>query len=416
MDNKKNKASKKGTRRTVFGIKLPPIEPCDDNEVIKTTLDIDPAFYSMIDGRPIRPNTSLNAYKQNIRDIAVKRTLHGFVTDEIIRIDREIESERYIYEKALAHFEDYKNSFDKFLADDNNKTIAVMTKSDTMTKDLTNLTEDQKQVSYELASIKSKLQYVDQNFMILLSFENFLHKASPILWQDSHNITLELKHEEILTINNDILLEIDKALIIKKLNKFPPPRLYFETPEQLLIIFQLLEKQNLNYLLVTEELSVQKNKFIKALDGIKTLLRQELNFIQQKINESEDIIKWNEMREVELKEIFFRILEEKIKYLVSSETALKIYNYVEYAYEQLIAPNDTDLSTLDMTKALEAEYNNLMLDLSVFDLDELKKIEKETYEQEAEALHKAKIASKLLKDVDKLSKRMNSSYQPASKE
>lgn len=66
-----------------------------------------------------------------------------------------------------------------------------------------------------------------------------------------------------------------------------------------------------------------------------------------------------------------------------------------------------------MTLSLEREYDNLMLDLSAFDLDIIKATEKETYENEAKETRRAKDASKLLKDVDKLSKRLKSSYEPS---
>lgn len=281
---RKKKTSKKNTRKTVYGIKLPPIESYDDGDAIRTAIDIDPAFFSMIDGRPIRPNTSIQTYKKNIKDIALKRTLHGFVNDEILRIDREIQSERIIFEKAAKHFEEYQDSFDKFLAHDNNVTIEIMRKSDSLAKELVNMTEDQKQVSYEMASVKSKLQYIDESLIILRSFENFLHKASPLLWQESQNVTLDVNLTEMCPISNDIFQEINVSAVKNKLGALPPPRLYFETPEQLQKIFYLLEKQNLNSLLVTEELNCQKNKFMKSLHSLKELLDQELQVIHDQVS------------------------------------------------------------------------------------------------------------------------------------
>lgn len=94
---------------------------------------------------------------------------------------------------------------------------------------------------------------------------------------------------------------------------------------------------------------------------------------------------------------------------------LQIYNYVEFAYEQVIATNDANLSSLDMTLSLEREYDNLMLNLSAFDLDVIKSIEKDTYENEAKEVKQAQDASKILKDVDKLSKRLKSSFEPIRK-
>ncbi|CAH2244504.1 jg17978 [Pararge aegeria aegeria] len=393
------------------GIKLPPIEESGDSD-IKTILDVDPHFYSLVEGRPIRSNKSISKYKQDIRDIALKKTLLGFLKDEILRITKEIDTERKIYNTTSKHFDEYQHSFDKFLADDNNKTIAIMQKSDNLAKELSNQTEEHKQANFELATLKSKLQYIDETFQILVSFQCFLHKAAPILWQEKHNMNLNIEHLEIITMETDIFSEINKNIVKERLSKYPFPQLYFESPEQLLHVFDLLEKQNLNYLLVTEELNTEKNKFLKSLGFLKYLIHKELDCIQEKVKETDEMISLNEKREVELKEAFFRILDKEIRHLVSSEMVLQIFNYVEFAYEQIIAPNDANLSSLDMALTLEMEYNNLMLDLSAFDLNVIKTIEKETYENEIKEMKQAILANKLLKDVDKLSKRLKSSYEP----
>lgn len=280
--SKKKKNIRRTTRKTIAGIKLPPIEPIGDGD-IKTIVDVDPSFYSLIEGRPIRPNTSINQYKHNIKSVAMKRTIHGFLVDEILRITREIEMEREIYETASKHFDEYKNSFDKFLAFDNNNTIDIMKKSDTMAKDLTNQTEEQKKANFELATIRSKLQYIDESLSILLSFQNFLYEASPVLWQEKINMKMCKNKPEICPINSNVFCKIDIDMVKERLGKLPPPHLYFEKPDQLLTYFDALEKQNLNYLLVTEKLTVEKKKFQKAVDILKILLKEELNYIQQKV-------------------------------------------------------------------------------------------------------------------------------------
>lgn len=273
---------KKSQKKVLCGIKLPPIEQSNKGDV-KTILDIDPHFYSLVEGRPIRPNKSIHKYKKNIRDLALKRSLLGFLKDEILRITREIDTERKIYQTASKHFDECQHSFDKFLAHDNNKTIAIMQKSDNLAKELTNQTEEHKQANFELATLKSKLQYIDETFQILVSFQCFLHKAAPILWQEKHNINLNIEQSEIVTMDSDIFCEINKELVKERLSKYPPPCLYFERPEQLLDVFDLLEKQNLNYLLVTEELNSEKNKFLKSLAFLKYLLKVELDYIQEKV-------------------------------------------------------------------------------------------------------------------------------------
>lgn len=280
---KKKKFVKKESSKVIGGVKLPPIESVQGYD-IRTILDIDPEYYSLVQGRPIRPNNSINKYKQDIKNCALKRVAHGFVVDEIIRIDREMTSERNTYQTAYKHFEECRHSFDKFLAYDNDKTIVIMKRSDNLARELANQVEEHKNASYELASIKSKLQYIDETLLILLSFENFLHKAAPILWHRSQNVKLDTKHSEIVTMDSHIFTKVNIDLIKERLSKLESPRLYFQTSQQLMIIFDLIEKQNLNYLLVTEELNCEKNKFLKAKDLLKRLLHEELERIQQKVS------------------------------------------------------------------------------------------------------------------------------------
>ncbi|XP_063535312.1 uncharacterized protein LOC134745247 [Cydia strobilella] len=413
MDKTPNKKLiRKQSSKAVFGIKLPPIEKNDTDHHVKTILDVDPDYFSVVEGRKIRPNTSMNKYKEDVKKVALKRTLRGFLTDEILRIDREMENEKSIYESASAHFDNCQQSFDKFLADDNNKTIAIMQKSDGLAKDLVNQTEEHKQANYEVATLKSKLQYIDETLLILLSFERFLHTAAPILWQEYNNVQLDRHHTEITEMDSNIFVPVNKDIVKERLSKLSAPKLYFETPEQLLEMFELLEHQNLNYLLATEEINAEKNKLLESRDVFKAALNQQLNFIQKKMEGIEAMIATNKHREIEVKEIFYKILGDKLRYVVSSECVLQVSNYVEYAYERLVATNETNLSPVEMTRALENEYDNLMLDLSTYDLNLVKAVEQEIYENEIKNMTDAKEAAKLLKDVDKLNRRLKSSFEP----
>lgn len=106
-------------------------------------------------------------------------------------------------------------------------------------------------------------------------------------------------------------------------------------------------------------------------------------------------------------------MEDKIRYLVTSETALQIFNYVEFAYEQLLASNDIKMSSADMMASLEKEYDDLMLDISAYEWRDIKAIEKEIYEMGDIQIKQAKEAANMLKNVDKLNKRLKSAYEPS---
>lgn len=279
----KNEKNSKG-KRCDNSVKLPPIENSNDSDKVKTVVDIDPHYYSLVKGRPIRPNHSLNTYKQNIRDVVLKRTINGFLNDEILRIDQEINKERDIFENAEELFYETKKSFDKFLAYDNDKTISIMKKSDSLNKELMNKTEYHKKISYEMASLKSKMQYIDETLLILLSFENFLMKVAPYFLENSENRSTPNTHTEIFTMDTNIFQKINTTAIKEKIDSLPIPKLIFGTPEQLLKIFNFLEKQNLNFLLKTEELNTVKINFFKARDLLLDDIKKEMIFIQEKVS------------------------------------------------------------------------------------------------------------------------------------
>lgn len=155
------------------------------------------------------------------------------------------------------------------------------------------------------------------------------------------------------------------------------------------------------------------NILIKKYDNyIYTLSNYFDKFYYFQIRGIENIIQWHQIKETNIKEVFYKILHDKIWNLITSECVLQIYTYVEYTYEQLIAPNETKQSALEMTLALESEYNNIMLELSAFDLNVVKQIEKEIFSDNTKKLKKAKEANKVLKNIDNISKRLKNAYEP----
>lgn len=133
------------------------------------------------------------------------------------------------------------------------------------------------------------------------------------------------------------------------------------------------------------------------------------------IQNIDDVITLKEVREAELKTIFFDMLQEKIKELLVSESVLTMYNALEFTYDHIVAPNDIKLNIFTMSRGLESEYNNIMFELTLCDRKVLKKTEKDIYQTGERKLKQAVRAHKLLKDVDKLHKRLNSCFDPSAR-
>lgn len=132
---------------------------------------------------------------------------------------------------------------------------------------------------------------------------------------------------------------------------------------------------------------------ISELKKVKTdseksqkILEEDIAFIKSLVVEEET--KAEELRS-KTKEVVFGMCKD----FVVNEENLVVTALVEDAYEDIIAPNDYDLSMVTMIKEIEMKYENLLLTLDKYPYDvlvptikgfyiEQKRMEKEAQEAE----------------------------------
>ncbi|KAJ1532005.1 hypothetical protein ONE63_000639 [Megalurothrips usitatus] len=96
----------------------------------KTMVDMDPEFYSIVEGRPNRDRISVREYVDSIRDLVRVRLKIGYNEDECLLVDEQFRMERQRLDQILAQQKQYVDLFDQFLAEDHAASMELLKKAD----------------------------------------------------------------------------------------------------------------------------------------------------------------------------------------------------------------------------------------------------------------------------------------------
>ncbi|XP_052121647.1 uncharacterized protein LOC113203003 [Frankliniella occidentalis] len=96
----------------------------------KTMVDMDPEFYTIVEGRPNRDRVSVREYISHIRDLVRVRLKIGYNEDESILVDEQFRLERERLDQILGQQKQYVDLFDQFLAEDHATSMELLKKAD----------------------------------------------------------------------------------------------------------------------------------------------------------------------------------------------------------------------------------------------------------------------------------------------
>lgn len=106
----------------------------EDDTAEKTMVDMDPEFYTVVEGRPNRERGSVRDYIGHIRDLVRVRLKIGYNEDECVLVDEQFRLERQRLEQILAQQKQYVDLFDQFLAEDHAASMELLKKADQAAK------------------------------------------------------------------------------------------------------------------------------------------------------------------------------------------------------------------------------------------------------------------------------------------
>lgn len=271
-------------------------EPTVSN--MKTVTDIDPEYYSAVEGRPIKEKFEYLKYKNTMRELLKTRIIIGYREDDIMLIDENIKMERLIIQQMKERYQVYVNIFEEFLYKDHTMAMNLLSEADKASKRASEKYEEYKQMAKDYSGLRSVLYNLEEKWRNCQMYQKFLYLISPISWRREHDPDLD-KSKEFITVEsireifNKYSTTEDKDLdaimdqFLLDCDTLEEPKLYFSEPKQLMDMFLFMEMQNLNSLLHSEELAEPIEALKNTMDKTRQQFDLEIKNLKDAINKLE---------------------------------------------------------------------------------------------------------------------------------
>lgn len=263
----------------------------------KMIQDVDPEFYTIVQGRPIPEKLSISRYIQTVREVLKTKILVGYRGDDIMLIDESLILEQKEIDRIKENYQTYVNTFEEFLYNDHTASMNLLKESDREAALAQEKYEEFRQLSREYGALKSILYSTEEKWRNCKLYQRFLYLVSPMFWRKEYDYYYMQEgdlaaFQEVSTIFGKYRLNVtdENASLQDLISSFrddrakqTEPALYFTDPNQLLDVFRFMELQNLNSLLHSEELAVPLENVKEGMARAEELFNAEINSLQELI-------------------------------------------------------------------------------------------------------------------------------------
>ncbi|KAF5304036.1 hypothetical protein FQA39_LY01821 [Lamprigera yunnana] len=396
---------------------------------MKTILDIDPEFFTLIEGRPVVQKFNRLGYVRDMRDILRTNVITGYREDEILLIEENFSEEMRILEEIKAEFQKYVNTFEEFLFNDHTSAMSVLLESEKQAKLAAEKADELRSLSKNYGSLRSIVYNLEEKWRNCKMYQKFLYLISPSEWRREHdfyfiaetsstNLISHLREDssifERFRLSPNRVQSLDELIeqFLEDVSIQSEPALFFTEPDQLLKVFSFIELQNLNTLLHSEELAVPIQNVKEALDAAEENFAAEISALHEMIDKLEEGIKWEEQRAKYLEELAVELINGDFREIISNKEVINLYVFVEDVYESRIGVNDSNMSMKEMMRIVETSYRNYLLQLDRLPDDVVYKAEMTCYREEEKILMLAHDATRKLTQVEQLMKHLTRLLEP----
>lgn len=274
---------------------------------MKTILDLDPEFFTLIEGRPVPQKLTHKEYIKDVRDVLRTKIVSGYREDEILLIDENFIVEQKVIDEIKQEFQKYVNTFEDFLFTDHTNSMALLRQSEQEAQIAAEKYEIHRELSKNYGSLKSTVYNLEEKWRNCKMYQKFLYLVSPMDWRKTHDfyhikrmdsersVELEEENSGSSVFGRYKLAEVGEVLSLENLiEQFlddikmqDEPQLFFNEPLQLLKVFNFIEMQNLNSLLHSEELAIPLEKVKEGMAKIHKKFDEDMNSLQDIITSLE---------------------------------------------------------------------------------------------------------------------------------
>ncbi|GFG33888.1 hypothetical protein Cfor_09859 [Coptotermes formosanus] len=390
-------------------------------------LDIDPQYFKILEGRPIKEKLNLRRYVEEVRETLKTKLKVGYQLDEAMNIGEKFQEEEKRLNNTEALYEVFADSFSEFLEEDHESTMKLLHDAQIETDKSTNMSNQLKKLEKQLEGVKCEVSILEENWRNCKMLQKFLYMASPMDWRKKHDYIHRTGHNSVLLVSEMSTLfgryrllspepevSLDKLLdlFLTDIKTGEEPLLYFAKPCELLQVFQNMELQNLNCLLHSGDLTDPIQTVQQGLTDAQEQFETQRAYTADKINDLETAITWEEDRIRSLKDKARKLLYELFKDQVMGESAVRLHVFVEDVYEACTGRKDSNRGLMEMMRAIETKMESLLLSLDYLPSGIVRVAETRVYEEEARVKKEAELAEVRMKMLEKLTWRLRRALEP----
>ncbi|KAJ8924911.1 hypothetical protein NQ315_001068 [Exocentrus adspersus] len=402
-------------------------------EAGKAALDIDPNYFSVVEGkycRPIPDRVDIRQYIQTVRESLRTKIVIGFREDDIMLIDETMKLEQRMIDMIRENLQTYINIFEEFLILDHRSAMSILQEAEVSSTLAYDKYNEYNLVVKRHGSLRSSLFNLEMKWKQCKSYHRFLYNVSPMTWRlerlaqksDRRSIYLMDEGPEDMTgiFGNLRKSIVEKGLsVMDILNEFSDeiesdmtPELYFTHPEQLLDVFRFVEQQNLSSLLHSEELAAPLASIKESMRSAEEKFDREIKQLQEIIDKLELGISWEEQRVKYLEEFAVDLISSELKKILMDEDILNLYVYVEDVYESGVAPNDANHNIWEMMKEIEEKYRSELLSLDKVPSEQVALLEGNYYREQLVVMKLAERAARQFAELEQITTSLMKTYTP----
>ncbi|CAH0581481.1 unnamed protein product [Chrysodeixis includens] len=382
-----------------------------------TVCDIDPDFYTMVEGRPIRSFYDITEYKRHIRNIMMFTANCAYLKDEAIQIERRIMNEHEDYEAIHDAVKKMNSNFVIFAEDSYNEAKQMQHLAEVKYDALEDMSEKLAAVSSEFNKLRNQVICIVAEYEKLSRYKRFLNTVSPNKWREQYedvcNLGSELcskflRPEEVGIV--DSVTDFKKnALALANLT----PQLYFKDPAEMDDLLEGLCRQCLNYMEIDSYFSTYIPKVKQHKKEYIECVNAECADVQLLIELMEKKIFFLKQRKVECKSMFQKMLENVFQRLFASDETMRLFTSLQYVHSRTISvftdPND---SLESLMRDLEKRYLELRMKMDYLDLNIVKQAQRQMFSEDIRIMKQASEAKRQLRGYRALCKALYRSFEP----
>nr|CAI5828733.1 unnamed protein product [Callosobruchus analis] len=418
-----NKPSYQGRFRLDMANRLYVKEP--EHLPVKTVLDVDSKYFTTIEGRPNPERFNLREYIDTVRETLRVKIAIGYRDDDIMLIDENLMMEQKMINIISANYQNYVNAFEEFLFKDHHNSMIILEECEETSALAIERYEEYKMAAKKYSAMKSALYFSEEKWRDSKMYQEFLFNMSPVRFRIAHpeqsknvdTIAEDVMDDDIfakyrIAIDDAELTLTDIKEIADECQNAGAADIYFKEPGELVEVFRYMELQNLNNLLYCEELAAPLETVKNNMAQAEKLFDKEIASLSEIIGRLEFGIMWEEERAKYLEEFAKKLINEELKQLVVDENILNLYVFVEDCFETRVAPNDANLTMLEMISGISKKYGDELLSMEKVPKEIISVLGESCVQENMATMRLAEKAAKQVAELQRLTASLIKTFAP----